>query len=244
VALLAAGALLNGCGGSSGSAIGGFADDPSGIAAPPVGQLDPGDTLQPQFASASGGKPHYKIGPTDVLTVTVFQVNDLNRDVQVAGNGSITLPLIGMVPASGRTSQEVEAQIASRLGARYLQHPQVTVFIKEYNSQKITVGGSVKKPGVMPLKGDMTLLQAVASAEGLDTVADASNVVIFREQDGRRYVGKFDINQVRSGAARDPLLQNGDIVMVDSSSTKTALRDWAPLLSGFGSTAAFISVLK
>ena len=80
--------------------------------------------------------------------------------------------------------------------------------------------------------------------EGLDVVADPSNVVIFRTDKDTRYVGKFDLNRIRDGKDGDPLLQNGDVVMVDSSGMRTVLRDWSPALSGLGGTAAFIGVLK
>ena len=209
---------------------------------PSVGQLDPSDSFLARFVGSE--RSHYKIGPTDVLKVTVFQVESLDRKVQVSGRGTITLPLIGEVRAAGRSAQEVEEEVAARLKSRYLTAPQVTVFIDEYNSQKITVSGAVKKAGIFPVKGDLSLLQAISAAEGLDTIADQSNVVIFREEGGKRFVAKFSLDQIRTGAARDPLLQNGDVVVVDSSSYRTALRDWAPALSGLGSTATFISVLK
>lgn len=237
---------LGGCVGSSGDAIGvGGQSSVAGQAGvPPVAQLDPSMTLQARFASKSESQPQYRIGATDVLKIVVFQVDELNRTVQVSGNGTITLPLIGQVHAAGKTAQQIESDVASRLRARYLQSPQVTVTIEEYNSQKITVGGSVKKPGVISVKGDLSLMQAIASAEGLDVVADPSNIVVFRMENGSRYVGKFDLNRIRNGTDGDPLLQNGDVVMVDSSGMRTVLRDWSPALSGLGGTAAFIGVLK
>ena len=249
-AALVAAFSLAGCGASSDGLIGGDGSVQRvvGQAETDVGQLDPSKTLRPQFVSAGDGRSHYKIGPTDVLNISVFQADELNRKVQVGASGAVGMPLIGQVRAAGRTAQELEADIASRLKARYMQSPQVTVFIDEYNSQKVTVGGAVKKPGIFPVKGDMSLLQSIAAAEGMDTIADPSNVVIFREQGGARYVAKFDINQIRSGTAKDPLLQDRDVVMVDNSAVRTALRDFGqPIsgtLTGLGSTATFISVVK
>lgn len=247
VATVVVGLFLAGCGASSTGTVGDFSGagaQDAGPALPAVGALDPSVTLQPRFASAASGRTYYKVGPTDVLKVSVFQVDELNRTVQVSGRGTITLPLIGEVRAAGRSAQEIETDIAARLRARYLTSPQVTVYIEEYNSQKITVSGAVKKPGVFPVKGELSLLQAIASAEGLDAIADPSNVVVFREENGTRYVGRFSVDQIRTGGAQDPLLQNGDIVMVDASGLRTALRDWSPALSGIGSTAAFVGVLK
>ena len=199
--------------------------------------------LQPQFLNDSNVVSHYKIGPTDVLKLTVFQVDDLNRTVQVSGNGTINVPLIGQVRATGRTAQDLEIDIASRLRARYLQSPQVTVYIEEYNSQKITVGGAVKKAGIFPVKGDFSLLQAIAKAEGFDVVADPSNIIVFRQAAGNRYIARFDLNQIRDGRAQDPLLQDGDVVQVDNSTVKAGLRDWAPALSALGSITSFVQLI-
>jgi len=182
----------------------------------------------------------YKAGPLDVLNITVFQVSDLDRKVQVAGDGFISLPLIGQVRASGRTAQQIEDDIAARLRARYLRSPQVSVFIEEYNSQKVTVGGSVKQPGVFPLKGDMTLLEGIARAQGMDNVADPTNVVVFRTVNNRRYVAHFDVKEIREGRATDPILVDGDVVEVDTSGVKVGLRDWSP---AFGALTGVSSVL-
>ena len=113
-----------------------------------------------KFISASvPGNSAYRIGPLDVLDVSVFKVPELSKSVQVADSGSINLPLVGEVQASGRTAQEMERDIAAKLGAKYLRNPQVTVYVKEYNSQRVTIEGAVKKPGVYPIKGKTSLLQ-------------------------------------------------------------------------------------
>lgn len=97
--------------------------------------------------------------------------------------------------------------------------------MKEYNSQRITVDGAVKKPGIFPTTGQISLMQAIALAEGLSTVADPSGVLLFRTVDNKRMAARFDIRQVRSGKVSDPMLQAGDIVMVDESAARTTLRD-------------------
>ena len=243
---LATALVLSGCSGSPSASVGEFADSGQLIGSnslvPPAGPLDPSRTLEARFVTV--GKSYYKLGATDVLKVTVFQVDELNRTVQVSGRGTITLPLIGEVRAAGRTAQEVEAEVAARLRAKYMNSPQVTVYIEEYNSQKITVGGAVKKPGIYPVKGDLSLLQAIASAEGFDAVADPSNVMIFRQDAGQKYAGRFNVDHIRSGAAQDPLLQNGDVVVVDNSGMRTMLRDWSPAFGAVSSTAAFVGVVK
>jgi polysaccharide biosynthesis/export protein len=175
----------------------------------------------------SGGKnpADYKIAPLDVVEVSVFGVKDLDRTVQVSSSGMISLPLVKQVRAGGRTQAQLERDIAAKLEATYLQSPQVSVFVKEYNSQRVTVDGAVKKPGIFPITGSVSLLQAIALSEGLNELADPSGILLFRTVDDKRMAARFDLKAIRSGKVQDPLLQAGDIVMVDQSAARTTLND-------------------
>ena len=139
-------------------------------------------------------------------------------------SGDISLPLIGVLQAGGRTVQELEADIAKKLDAGFLQNPQVTVFVKEFTSQRVTLEGAVKTPGIYPLTGKTTLLQAIAMAQGLDPLADLKGIVIFRVVEGKKMGARFDIKAIRSGAAADPLVYGDDIIVIDQSGSKTAFR--------------------
>lgn len=175
--------------------------------------------------SQQGAGDDYKISALDVLDINVFGVQELNRTVQVSSSGIISLPLINQVKAGGRTSTQLETDIARKLSANYLQSPQVSVFVKEYNSQRVTIDGAVKKPGIFPTTGRISMLQAIALAEGLNEVADPTGILLFRTVNNKRMAARFDLKQIRSGKVADPILQAGDIVMVDESSTRTTLRD-------------------
>ncbi len=166
------------------------------------------------------GNAAYKIGPQDVLDISVFKVAELSKTVQVADSGSINLPLVGEIPAAGKTAQDIERDLTKKLGAKYLQSPQVTVFVKEYNSQRVTVDGAVKKPGVYPIRGKTSLVQIIAMAEGLDSNRASSDVVVFRNVDGKRSAARFDLDEIRAGRAEDPVMQQGDVVVVDTSTAK------------------------
>jgi polysaccharide biosynthesis/export protein len=170
------------------------------------------------------GVSEYRIGPQDLIEISVFQVAELNRTVRVNTSGDISLPLVGVMKAGGRTVQELEADIAKNLDAKFLQNPQVTVFVKEFTSQRVTLEGSVKKPGIYPLTGRTTLLQAIAMAEGLDQLADLKGIVIFRVVDGKKMGARFDMKAIRSGAAADPQVYGDDIIVIDQSGSKTAFR--------------------
>jgi polysaccharide export outer membrane protein len=172
-------------------------------------------------AASQPGNVGYKIGPQDMLDFSVFKAPELQRNVQVSESGMVNLPLIGDVPASGKTASELEKDVASRLGKKYLQSPQVAITVREYNSQRVTLEGAVKKPGVYPLRGKTTLLQVVALAEGFTDVGDAT-VMIFRQYGGQRSAAKFDLADIRSGASSDPVLQAGDTIVAPTSVTKEA----------------------
>ena len=170
------------------------------------------------FTHATGGGG-YRIGPFDVLDISVFEVPELTKSVQVGDTGTINLPLVGEVLVAGRTPQDVERDLTARLGAKYLQNPQVTVYVKEYNSQSVTVSGAVKKPGVYPIRGKTSLMQMVATAGDFDTGAD-NTVLILRQSGGRQMAGKFDVAAIQRGQAEDPTLQAGDRIVAGTSFIK------------------------
>jgi len=181
----------------------------------------------PDTTSASGayeGGSDYRIGAQDLLEVSVFGVDELTQEVRVNSNGQISLPLIGGVMAGGMTIPELESSIAAKLEEGYLQKPQVSVFVKEFTSQRVTLGGAVKKPGIYPITGKTTLLQAVAMAEGVTELADLSGVVLFRTVEGKRMAAVYNLNEITGGRMEDPQIYGDDILVVEQSGSKTAFR--------------------
>jgi polysaccharide export outer membrane protein len=174
------------------------------------------------YAMADPKSKAYKIGPLDVLEVNVFKVPELSKSVQVSEAGTINFPLIGEIEAGGKSARELEQELTKRLGAKYLQNPQITVFVKEHNSQRITVTGAVKKPGVIPMAGGVSLLQAIAQGGGLEEVAE-STALVLRVSDGQRLAGRYDVADIQAGRAEDPQLQSGDLVIVPTSDMKQGL---------------------
>ncbi|MET3008679.1 polysaccharide biosynthesis/export family protein [Stenotrophomonas koreensis] len=186
---------------------------------------------EPDPVAALLGQPEYRIGPSDLLSVNVFQVPDLEREVRVNNAGTVGLPLVGEVTVAGRTVSELEQELAQLYGQRYLQSPQVSVFVKEFASQRITVGGEVDKPGIYPMTTSrLTLLQAIASAQGLSDVASRRNVFVLRNIQGQQHVARFDIDAIEQGQLQDPLLASEDIVIVDSSTGRTTLKTMVQLV--------------
>ncbi len=176
----------------------------------------------------------YRIGPSDLLEISVFQVKELDRTVRVNSRGLISLPLLGAVNAAGMSATELEDRIAAKLKENYLQDPQVSVFIKEFTSQRVTIEGQVEKAGIYPIAGNTTtLLQALALAGGVKELAQDS-VSIFRLADaGKRQLLEFDIERIRAGAVVDPTLKNNDIVVVGKDESRSFVKNLADTLRGF-----------
>jgi polysaccharide export outer membrane protein len=109
----------------------------------------------------------YKIGPEDLLEISVFEDEKLNKTVRVSSQGNISLPLLGILRVKGLTANELEKEIRDLLAEKYFQDPHVSVFIKEYRNQRISVIGAVEKPGVFDVTGQKTILDALSMAGGL-----------------------------------------------------------------------------
>jgi polysaccharide export outer membrane protein len=109
----------------------------------------------------------YKIGPEDLLEISVFEEEKLNKTVRVSSQGNISLPLLGILRVKGLTANELEREIRDLLAEKYLQDPHASVFIKEYRSQRIAVMGAVEKPNVFEVTGQKRVLDILAMAGGL-----------------------------------------------------------------------------
>ncbi len=185
----------------------------------------------------------YKIGPLDVLKVTVFQEEDLSfEEVPVDASGNVLFPLIGQVSVTGKTGTELAADIAARLESRYLVDPQVSIIVAQSASQKVTVEGAVKTPGVYPIEGQTTLLQAMALAQGPTETARLDEVIVFRTKEDGVYAAQFNLKDIRKGAQPNPEILGRDIVVVGNSFAKALFRDILQLSPALASV--FIQVSR
>lgn len=186
-------------------------------------------------------RPSY-IGPLDTISVEVFNVADLSRDVVIDSGGRFTMPLVGTIDANGMTAPELARRIDAALRDKYVRDPQVTVAIKGSVSQVVTVDGSVDRPGSYPVTNQSTLMRTLAQSGGLTEFAKLDDVVILRTVGQRRMAGLYNIGQIRRGVYNDPAIYPNDVVVVGDSSSRRLFRDFiavAPLLS-----APLIAVLQ
>lgn len=193
---------------------------------PNLAVLEGTELPAPQRVDATGVATPYYIGPFDRLVIDVFGVEELSqRDFQVDAAGRISYPLVGVLDVNGKTPSEAESELAQRLKIAHVRDPQVTINLKEAISRVITVEGEVKKPGIYPVVGKMTLMSAVARAEGTGEFTKLNDVVIFRTVGGRRYAALYDLNAIRHGAYPDPEVFASDVVMVGESRARRLFKD-------------------
>lgn len=179
-------------------------------------------SLPPPKDAGDGGSQ--KIAFNDILEIDVFQVDELDRKVQVDAKGMISLPLVGDVKAHGLTTRQLETELKKRYSGRYLVKPQITVFLAESFGQRVTVDGQVRKAGILPVSASTTLLGLVAQTGGLTEIADPKKIYVFRDHGNQRLVANYDLSKIRSGKSPDLRIYGGDVVVVFSSSSKIAMR--------------------
>jgi len=126
----------------------------------------------------------YRIGAKDLLEISVFGLDEMSQTVRVSEGGKITLPLLGEIEVEGLTKTRLEKKLSQLLEEKYLQNPQVTVFIREYQSKRVFMLGAVEKPGPYELLGSQTLLQFISQAGGLTGDAGDEIIIIRQLHDG------------------------------------------------------------
>lgn len=179
----------------------------------------------------------YAIAPTDVLSLKVFGESELTIDeLRVDDAGNVQIPLVGEIKASGVTVVQLRDEIAEKLQSRFIRNPQVSVSVAEAAKRYVSVEGEVAKPGVYEIDTNFTLMSAIARAESPTQTAKLSEVIIFRTIEGKRMAGRFNLKEIRGGAAPDPQIMNGDVVMVGYSAGRGLWQDLlkaAPVFNAF-----------
>ena len=167
---------------------------------------------------------NYRIAPLDKLAIKVFKADDLSGDYDVDLAGHISLPLVGEIEAANLTTAELDEKLTAALGAKYFEHPDVSVAIKQSTAHVVTVDGAVNQAGQFQMAGPLTLIQVVALARGTTQDANPRRVAVFRTVGGQRQAAAFDLTSIRRGEAPDPRIYPGDIVVVDGSKIKELQR--------------------
>lgn len=167
----------------------------------------------------AGARPHF-VGPFDQITVDVLGLPELSRQLRVDASGHVQVPIAGAIDVTGKTPEQLAAVITDRMRERYVKNPQVTVTVNDTVSQTLTVDGQVRTPGVYPVLGRMTLMKAIASAQGTTDIASTNHVIVFRRVEGKQMAALYDLRAIRMGAFQDPPVYINDVVVVGESEAR------------------------
>jgi len=157
--------------------------------------------------------PKYRIGPEDVLHVSVWDNKELTLDVVVRPDGKISMPLVQDVQAEGLTAVELSDLLGQKLTA-FINDPQVSVIVTQVNAPKIFVMGNVAKPGPYPLRSTMSILQALSLAGGFTPFASLRSIKVVRDTGGKQEVRKVNYYDMIDNGEGNYLLKPGDTIVV------------------------------
>jgi polysaccharide export outer membrane protein len=157
----------------------------------------------------------YVIQPGDLVFVSVWREETLQREVLVRPDGGLSFPLAGEVNAKGLTTQQLESAISKRL-EKYIPDPVVTVSLSQNLGNRIYVVGKVNRPGEYVLNRRIDVMQALAMAGGMTPFADRDRIKILRRRNGGQSTFAFDYDQVEAGQrlSQNITLMPGDTVVV------------------------------
>ena len=185
----------------------------------------------------------YKISSLDILQVAIFQVPDLNRTVRVDERGFVSLPLIGQVPVRGKSMLQAQEDIGARYSKSYLQSPQVSLSLVK-SAQRVTVSGAVRGPSVLTLENPLTLSMAIAQSGGTNDIANSERIHVARIAGDRVEDNIFNLKEIQAGNASNPMLRGGDIVVVEDSTARLALKEVKDILPLAAISGFFLSDVR
>jgi protein involved in polysaccharide export with SLBB domain len=152
--------------------------------------------------------------PGDSFEVRVYGEPDLTNTYRVNGEGTIEMPLAGVIKVQGLTQQGVSKRIAERLADGILRNPQVIVNFKELASKRITIMGQVSKPGTLSFTPLMSVLDGITGAGGFTPLAAKNDTTITRSEGGTKTTLKIPVEEISEGKAKNVFLKPGDIINV------------------------------
>lgn len=166
-------------------------------------------------AGAAGGAS--TLGPGDLVEIRVFQETDLSGIFRVSPEGTVDYPLCGKVKLSGVTSSQAADALTACLKNGFLKNPQVSMYVREYNSKRIYVFGQVQKPGMFPYDENMSIIQAITLAGGFTQLAAKNDTNVTRLVAGQEKKIRVPVEDIGVGREKNFLLEPGDIVYVPES---------------------------
>lgn len=186
-----------------------------GSGAPPVSAEKPAPEQTIIVKPGAETATDYAIGPGDVLEISVWKNLDLTRQVVVLPDGTISFPLVGRFTAGGKSVAQLKAEMEKKI-SRYVAEPDLTIIVQQVNSMVVYVIGKVNRPGHIPLNRNISVLQALSMAGGLNIFADQQDMRIVRKSETGTLIIPFNYKAVTEDNMMEGniQLQRGDVVVV------------------------------
>lgn len=190
-----------------------------------VSDLDVEPPAEAAETSEVESRPEYVIQQGDVLGIKFFFNPELNEEVTVRPDGRISLQLVPELVAAGRTPSDLTASLRELYG-RQLDSPEISVIVRSFSAQRVYVDGEVNRAGELELVDGLTVLGAIASAQGLTDRARKEGILLIRRgDDGTPRVSELNVQRTRKGLQPDPMLEPYDVVFVPMTGI-TQLNRW------------------
>ena len=159
--------------------------------------------------------PDMTLGPGDTFEITIYDEKELSGRYQVADDGMINFPLVGAVKVAGKTPNAIARELQTALrDKQILRNPNVSLFVLEYASKRVSVFGAVQKPGNISWMAGMSVVQAISVAGGLTPLAAANDTIVTRQEGNTPKRYRIPVTRIAEGRERDFLLMTGDTVFV------------------------------
>lgn len=172
----------------------------------------------PPAPAAPAQPPEYVLRAGDDLEIRAFQMPELNADVRVRPDGKISVLLLNDVQAAGLTPNQLNQELTEGYASQNFRNPRITVIVKSFGSQNVYVGGEVGLPAALPLRGELTAVQAVLQAGGVKEATASDKVtIVHNPQSDSRKAESVSVKDVLSGQKPDLVLQPSDVVYVQKS---------------------------
>jgi len=167
------------------------------------------------ISCVSSAQEFYQLNPGDVLRISVWNEEALQREVMVLPDGTISFPLVGILKVASRTPGQVEEEIKKKL-SRLIPDPEISLAVSAVAGNNIFIIGKVNRPGVIPMTRPIDVMQALSMAGGFTTYAKTEDIQILRRSGKTQKILKFDYSKIEDGQAlvTNILLQSGDTIVV------------------------------
>jgi len=175
--------------------------------------VSPTNTPSPEASDTTTVASDYRMFPGDKLRIEVYKDAQLSQSLQIRPDGKITLPLVGDVAAAGQTPTQLRESLTTSL-KEYMTNPVVTVIVVESTPQSVYVMGEVRTSGPIPLKGPLSIMQAIAMAGGFSEFANKKDIKIQRQTGAAVKTLTFNYKEALDSNRAPLLLQAGDVVVV------------------------------